>query len=567
MIINVLFCFIVGCFLSVLWIRFSMKKQYKNELQRLRIKDDFKKEESFKEFCKKNSNKYEMFVLIVFIGFTFGIILLPISVLISTLDINLNPIRIISLIRRNLLFYLIIIGILVFFVNKRNYRKYKKKYETMYDYEIENLANEMIHLDKKYSGRKKALKEEYELRKLKKEKIANEKRQEELKEKREEELKRKKEKERQKEKERLKKNELRKEKELRIKNQEKLRKKRKKELKQIRELERLEKKKKELEKENYIEINKEIYEISGTGFEDRSKSIEDIDLGDKLYLERDYNNEYDKYAIEVKDEKGRLLGYIPRYENIKLARLIDNNILDRIDARVSYVLHKSKKGSRAKKADLKIEINYDLDIKKIPSTTILVAGDQQHVWCQHMKIMYTTIPTYEAKLLYEIYNLREGEYSLGENDTSYAGLDDLEIDIKRSRELINKARLEKKYKNIDDFNGDNYSCFVDFVEFMVKKYPERYSRLNNYIDFDKCEEFRDIIEDNIIIEKNLYWEDETRISEEEWNSLTSDGYNHWYEICELFEDANIPIDLADENIVSIFGNKQFVSFADLSYGC
>lgn len=59
-----------------------------------------------------------------------------------------------------------------------------------------------------------------------------------------------------------------------------------------------------------------------------------LNVNDELQLERDTENNYDKFAIKVmKDDK--FLGYIAAYENIVLAMLMDQGV--RLEASVSKV--------------------------------------------------------------------------------------------------------------------------------------------------------------------------------------------------------------------------------------
>ncbi|PHR70850.1 MAG: hiran domain protein [Lutibacter sp.] len=50
-----------------------------------------------------------------------------------------------------------------------------------------------------------------------------------------------------------------------------------------------------------------------------------LNVGQELILQREINNEYDKYAIAVFYNKHKL-GYIAAYENIVLANMLDANV-------------------------------------------------------------------------------------------------------------------------------------------------------------------------------------------------------------------------------------------------
>ncbi len=53
------------------------------------------------------------------------------------------------------------------------------------------------------------------------------------------------------------------------------------------------------------------------------KYISELKVGDRVILLREPKNEYDEYAILVKDERKHKLGYIPRMRNHVFARLMD----------------------------------------------------------------------------------------------------------------------------------------------------------------------------------------------------------------------------------------------------
>ena len=65
-----------------------------------------------------------------------------------------------------------------------------------------------------------------------------------------------------------------------------------------------------------------------------------------------------------------------------------------------------------------------------------------------------------------------------------------------------------------------------------------------------------------------YWLDQTRVTDKKWDIETMAGFNHWYDVAELYSpEQELPFELKDEDIVSIFGFGKFEAFADLSYGC
>ena len=64
--------------------------------------------------------------------------------------------------------------------------------------------------------------------------------------------------------------------------------------------------------------------VAGCNHVRRIKSyLREIEIGDRLILLREPQNEYDDLAILVNNEKGHKLGYIPRKNNQIIARLMD----------------------------------------------------------------------------------------------------------------------------------------------------------------------------------------------------------------------------------------------------
>jgi hypothetical protein len=51
--------------------------------------------------------------------------------------------------------------------------------------------------------------------------------------------------------------------------------------------------------------------------------VEKIEIGTTLHFVREPDNKYDELAILVKDKEGNKMGYVPRYDNPVLARLMD----------------------------------------------------------------------------------------------------------------------------------------------------------------------------------------------------------------------------------------------------
>ena len=64
--------------------------------------------------------------------------------------------------------------------------------------------------------------------------------------------------------------------------------------------------------------------IAGTSHIENINKLEPgLQIGDKLNFFREPQNEFDKLAIIVKDEKGNKIGYVPKGKNEILSRLMD----------------------------------------------------------------------------------------------------------------------------------------------------------------------------------------------------------------------------------------------------
>ncbi|MBR5089770.1 MAG: HIRAN domain-containing protein [Ruminiclostridium sp.] len=64
--------------------------------------------------------------------------------------------------------------------------------------------------------------------------------------------------------------------------------------------------------------------IAGWYYRENINEIaEGLKAGDRLTLRREPSNEHDALAIMVLDRHGNMLGYVPRYHNAVIARLMD----------------------------------------------------------------------------------------------------------------------------------------------------------------------------------------------------------------------------------------------------
>lgn len=70
-----------------------------------------------------------------------------------------------------------------------------------------------------------------------------------------------------------------------------------------------------------------IFNVNGIMFRPKKiikKVADDINLNDQLYLERDENNKYDKYAVKVFHDT-EWIGYVEKLYSKEISELIDSN--------------------------------------------------------------------------------------------------------------------------------------------------------------------------------------------------------------------------------------------------
>ncbi len=205
------------------------------------------------------------------------------------------------------------------------------------------------------------------------------------------------------------------------------------------------------------------------------------------------------------------------------------------------------------------------EVIEVGSVFCLLEGDQTKCWVQNLKMVYSSMPLEEAKLLFEIYNIAAGEYARAAKDdfdTSYSGLFGLDDEIVEARQKIKKnGGIEQRLltdANAENGEGPSY-------EDIIASNPDKYASVKEYFTgLDEYERFD--FEVLPIQTEKYYWIDLCKVTKDEYERYTSE-LHHVYNIVELFDPNDIPFDLDDPATVSIFGTKKFIALADLSYGC
>ena len=307
--------------------------------------------------------------------------------------------------------------------------------------------------------------------------------------------------------------------------------------------------------------------VVGTHHDGRMEAVRGLSVGDTVYLVREPDNEANSENISVRSINGEPLGNLSAAFCSILAPVMDSGLAENIKAKVVELVLPEARGARAKKADLKIAVEMHLP-EAVQSTVCALGGDQVRTWAQKLEVIVTAMPCRHAKLLFELYNRLNGEYSNldeGKNDTSYAGLDNLEEEILVAREKMQAERDPDLDYSGKENGEDGYVEFGAFALRKIAEEPQRYGALRHYKIFE-YDELKYILERYCLTKREYFWLDQTRVSEEEFEEV--DWFNHWYDVLELYDGLDLPVDLADEDVVSIFGcGGKFEAFADLSYGC
>lgn len=312
-------------------------------------------------------------------------------------------------------------------------------------------------------------------------------------------------------------------------------------------------------------------EVQGTQYEGRNPRIENIKINDKVLVKREPNNKYNNLNLSVLNDNNESLGNLSVDVCNVLSPLLDKKIAIIDSSKAIYVEPLSKRSSKCKKSLLTIKLQIHFEELETGlnkgSIICILGGDQTRIWAQELSVIKCSIPLQEAKLLFEIYNRFNDEYN--NENLDYFGLDNLCDEVTYARERMKLEKLKDfSYEKI--YESDN---FLEYLKTIIQEEKNRYSTLEKYIPNEKFIEddfysLKDIIYEYALDEKKYYWFEQCRVSKAEYEKYTGYGFNHWYEIAELYRaDCNLPFDLNDEDIVSIFGFEKFEAFGDLSYGC
>ena len=69
-----------------------------------------------------------------------------------------------------------------------------------------------------------------------------------------------------------------------------------------------------------------VVKIKGVTFHDRQPYFDEIEVGDKVMLIPQLNNEFDVNAVMIVDLEGRDLGYVPLANSMQVRKMIDSGV-------------------------------------------------------------------------------------------------------------------------------------------------------------------------------------------------------------------------------------------------
>lgn len=269
-----------------------------------------------------------------------------------------------------------------------------------------------------------------------------------------------------------------------------------------------------------------------------------------------------------------------------LAPLLDSDEAELHNIQASHVEPLSKRSSKAKKALLYVAFTVKLkktDYSDSGCTLCLLGGEQgseflrrlqaltgspmHSIWVQKLRVLHCKMDAGDAMLIFELYNRYHREYDEENNETGYFGLDNLEEEVACAREEMRRGKIPG-LNYAGPANSD--TSLMEYVQRLLQREPERYGAVKGYFEgiTEEYSLLEAIFEKDSLGEEEYFWLDQTPVTRDRFREVEAQGcFNHWYDVAELFPAGALPVDLEDEDTISIFGTGKFLAFADLSYGC
>ena len=110
-------------------------------------------------------------------------------------------------------------------------------------------------------------------------------------------------------------------------------------------------------------LHNDVFELAGTQYEGRTDRIERVQVGDRVFLVREPDNEHDPNTVDIRNKEGSL-GHVPAFIAEDIAAFLNRAGDNALIGRVIEVVPLSKRSSRAKKSIVKVQLELSEEVKK-----------------------------------------------------------------------------------------------------------------------------------------------------------------------------------------------------------
>lgn len=302
-------------------------------------------------------------------------------------------------------------------------------------------------------------------------------------------------------------------------------------------------------------------ELTHTQSSDRKAAIETLRVGSSLKLANLNENPV------AKTLSGADVGNVPTYS--VLTELLGAGDAELVAVTVEKVIPGRLRTDGGKKGIVEICIEArlkEVDHKDAKCVVCKLGGAQTNEWIQKLEVNYLDMDVETAKLIFEIYNRMKNEYDDSKNDMENVGLDNMADELATARHMMRQSKKPGLSYNQITLSED-YAGFIKYVLKAVRSEPARYQNVLRNLDASQFEygynDIFDLFEECTVDAKTYYWIDQTRVDAKEYEA-TGSWHSDWCEVLELFVGNELPINLNDSEVVSIFNTGKMVAFANLS---
>lgn len=302
-------------------------------------------------------------------------------------------------------------------------------------------------------------------------------------------------------------------------------------------------------------------ELTHTQSSDRKAAIETLRVGSSLKLANLNENPVARTLT------GTDVGNIPAYS--ALTELLGAGDAELISVTVEKVIPGRLRTDGGRKGIVEICIEArlkEVNHKNAKCIVCKLGGAQTNEWIQKLEVNYLDMEVETAKLIFEIYNRIINEYDDNKNNLDNVGLDNMADEMAEARHMMRQSKKPGlSYNQITV--SESYAGFIKYVLKAVRNEAGRYQNVLRNLDSSQFDygyhNIFDLFEESTIDAKTYYWINQTRVSENEYEAIGS-WHNDWCEVLELFEGNELPINLNDQEVVSIFNTGKMIAFANLS---